>query len=266
MIIFGSRSTLVRNKVINNPLAICEHCKSVNAFVLATYSRYFHIFWIPFFPLGKTNTLKCSHCKKSYSENNLSPNLRAVIESELKTDPPKTPKTHGCGCLIVAGFILFSIIMGVLGAIFGSGKTDSDKSDFRKELLKADKEKVTSITKLEEDSISDYLKDCIFESIKGIDTREIGYYTKIKHNSVLILLKVRDMKKIETSSRKELVYAVEDCFYALGYQSIKNVYIAVDGKWNMLMIKTPKEEDLSGEFADEDLLLPFYDEDLRSTH
>ena len=45
---------------------------------------------------------------------NLSPNLRTVIESELRTDPPKTPKAHGCGCLIVAGFILFSIIMGIL--------------------------------------------------------------------------------------------------------------------------------------------------------
>lgn len=34
--------------------------------------------------------------------------------------------------------------------------------------------------------------------------------------------------------------------------------IGIDGKWNMILVKTPDGEDLDGKFADEILLLPFH--------
>ncbi|WP_290701508.1 hypothetical protein [Lacinutrix sp.] len=45
------------------------------------------------------------------------------------------------------------------------------------------------------------------------------------------------MKKIVKSSRKELVYSVEECLESLDYTSLTEHYIAVDGNWNMLLVK-----------------------------
>ena len=73
--------------------------------------------------------------------------------------------------------------------------------------------------------------------IEGIDTKKIKYAATIKNNKLMLILKVSDMKKIVKSSRKELVYSVEECLESLDYTSLTEHYIAVDGNWNMLLVK-----------------------------
>ena len=38
------------------------------------------------------------------------------------------------------------------------------------------------------------------------------------------------------------------------------LYIGINGSWNMVLVKTPEAEDLGGRFAKSNLLLPFYGE------
>ena len=57
-----------------------------------------------------------------------------------------------------------------------------------------------------------------------------------------------------------MVKAIEECFEYLEYPNIDEYYIGVDGKWNMLMVKTPYVSELDGDFADHKNLYPFYDD------
>ena len=59
--------------------------------------------------------------------------------------------------------------------------------------------------------------------------------------------------------RKDIIDVIEDCLYEFDInKGIRKWYIGIEGKWNMVLIKTPNSEDLGGRFADEKKLLPFY--------
>lgn len=256
---FGTRANRIGQRRLNN--TECSHCQTPNSFISVTFGRYVHFFWIPIFPIGKVTVAECSHCKKTYSEKEFTPDMKRSLERENEINSLKRPIWHGCGCLIIIGFVLFSLISGVIGYIFNKGEIDDSLNDERKEYLEVDKNRVTSKLTREKDSISYVIQQCVNFSIDGIDTEAIKYVSNLKDNKLMLILKVGDMKNIEKSSRKELVYAVEECLDAMEYNNITERYIAVDGNWNMLLVKTPYGSDLGGKFADEDLLLSFYDEE-----
>ncbi len=61
MIVLGSNSALVHKEFIIEPCPVCNHINCVEMNVL---QKYAHVFWIPFFPVGKTGISICGHCKK----------------------------------------------------------------------------------------------------------------------------------------------------------------------------------------------------------
>jgi hypothetical protein len=61
MIIYGSRATQLAKETISDP---CPHCQRSNSLDMYVFQRYAHVFWIPFFPVGKTGASQCSHCKQ----------------------------------------------------------------------------------------------------------------------------------------------------------------------------------------------------------
>lgn len=258
---FGTRSNNIGQRRLKN--TTCSHCQTQDSFVSATFGTYAHFFWIPMFPISKTIVAECSHCKKTYAKKEFTEQMLRSLAKEDTINPSKRPIWHGCGCLIIVASILFSLISGAIGAIFYGDEIDTAK-DSRKEQLKADKKRVTSELTFETDSISFAVQQCVNMTLDGITTEKIKYASKIIDNKLLLILKVDDMKKIEKSSRKELVFSVEECLDVLDYKSLTERYIAVDGKWNMLMVKAPKESDLGGKFADENLLLSFYDEEIEA--
>ncbi len=214
-------------------------------------------------PLFKATVVECSHCKKTYKEDELPNDIKEALTRQDAGDPVKRPIWHGCGCLL---FIVFPLVLGLLTTVIGlfAGGDDSEgdiPQDIREEYLEQDIAMVTSNPTFESDSISYFIKTCVASHIEGIDTDRIEYLSKTNNNKLLVILKVGDMKGVKKTSRKELVFAVEECIeYALDDSTITDFYIGVDGNWNMLMVKTPYEADLSGKFADKDLLLPFYDD------
>ncbi|AUP77359.1 zinc-ribbon domain-containing protein [Flavivirga eckloniae] len=253
---FGIRASKLKEKRIRGNTT-CPNCESQNSFIATTFGKYLHVFWIPLFPLSKTTILECKHCKKSYNQNEIPTEINKALLKENKLNPVKAPLWHGCGGLIL--IVLFLVVF--IFIMTNESEADPIKIDPMTKLLMDDIVKVSSSPTIETDSISFYLKPCINSSIEGIKTNEIKYYSKIKKNKLLVLLKVMDMKKIEKSSRKELLFAVEDCLLDLGLLETYDCYIGVKGKWNMLLVKTPYNSDLGGRFANMNFLLPFYDND-----
>jgi len=133
-------------------------------------------------------------------------------------------------------------------------------TDARTELLTADMAKMTSLLHREKDSVSYQLKECVdYDIVGGLDTKDIGYFTKLKDDKLLVLLQIENIKKIKPEFRKDILRVVEDCLYQQELlQNINGLYIGIEGRWNTVLVKTPTDADLGGRFADRNKLLPFY--------
>lgn len=272
LLFYGTRATKLWEGKLRAGSTTCPHCESQNSFNITIYARYFHFFWIPIFPLSKKSIIECSHCKKTYDQDDLPAHLQQVLEKQNDINPVKRPFWHSCGCLFISVvFIIpfiFSMFFGILKSCSNAFDDSSDSEqteqfeDMREKYLEEDMDKMTTSPTYETDSISSTLKSCVALSIDGIKTDKIKYFSKIKDDNILVLLKVEDMKKIKSSSRKILVEAVESCLDVY-LKKRYNYYVGVEGFWNMLLVSTPSESDLGGRFADKNLLLEFYNEELK---
>lgn len=150
--------------------------------------------------------------------------------------------------------VIFKIgIMIIAFTLFSCGN-----NDMRKVYLRADQNKVTSNPNEDSDLISCFVKESIERSLRGIDMDKLKYYATEKNDTILVIVKVRDMMGIEKSSRKKLLYAIQDCLNSSERYYKKKIYIDVQGNFSTLLVKTPSNSDLDGRFADEKLLLTFY--------
>ena len=257
---FGTRATKIKERKLRG--TTCPYCTTPDSFTVSTFSKYFHFFWIPIIPLFKTHVAECAHCKKSYATNEFTQEMRRSLEAENGTNPAKRPLWQGCGCLVLVGFfvVVFSFsLYGVYLRSTGEGTTEDD-DDYRKELLKADMEKRTMLLHREKDSLSFALKSCVDNDIVGgLNTDKIEYFTKKVDDKLLVLLQIKNIDEIKARYRKDIIDVLEDCLYDInGNNGISELYIGIEGKWNMLLVKTPTDADLGGRFADQNKLLPFY--------
>lgn len=112
MIIFGTRS-----KVLNGGVATadCDYCSSTQTVRLSFVLRYFHIFWIPMFPLSKTGVSQCSHCKQTLYANQMPDALKLVYEEEKKR--VKTPWGYRFGLILIGLFFAFVIASILFGGV-----------------------------------------------------------------------------------------------------------------------------------------------------
>lgn len=257
-IFFGTRSSKIKTRKLQGQTE-CPYCQSQNSFFATTFGKYFHIFWIPILPFSKTTLVECSHCKKTYHTNELPENIQRALHKTDGQNPVKRPIWHSLGCLVVVAFFALFTILSVVGLLFY--KTDKDE---RETLLLADIEQLSNNPNQDTDAISYHLKNCIIDEIDGIDTNEIEYYSKINAGKLLVLLNIKKgLSLTEVTSRKQIVFAVEDCLkhYVLPEVPVvgtKQIYIGVKDKFSFVLIKTPDNEDMDGTFANNKLLFPFY--------
>ncbi|MBF4519083.1 hypothetical protein IRZ71_22245 [Flavobacterium sp. ANB] len=132
------------------------------------------------------------------------------------------------------------------------------EDDLRKVYLRADQKKVTNNPNEEFDIISYLVKGSVSRSINGIDTDKLKYYSIERNDTLLVIVKVGDMLGIERSSRKKLLYAIQDYLNSSEYYCKKKIYIDVEGNFSTLLVRTPLKIDLDGRFANEELILSFY--------
>ena len=105
MIIYGSRNKeLAKEHLVDK----CSNCGTQNSIDLLVFQKYAHVFWIPFFPMGKTAVSQCDHCKQVLKLKEMPSPLRTAYEN-LKAQT-KTPIWTFTGLALVAVLVTIGII------------------------------------------------------------------------------------------------------------------------------------------------------------
>lgn len=61
MLISGTKKVLLKQET---PAALtCPNCGSQGKLTISAYRKHYHVFWIPFVPIGRTGTADCMNCK-----------------------------------------------------------------------------------------------------------------------------------------------------------------------------------------------------------
>jgi len=101
MIIYGSRATHLKTDKLRN--VTCPNCQTKDAMTASTFGRHAHVFWIPFFPMGKVGVFECQHCHKGFKKNELGEDGKREYKNFL-TDV-KTPLWKYSGLALVGLFV-----------------------------------------------------------------------------------------------------------------------------------------------------------------
>ena len=102
MIIYGIGSKQLKEAPVEKISCVnCEHQSSV----VVVYQRYFDLFWIPTFPIGKKIVLTCPNCDHVVKEKNFPEDFKRS-SAQLKSSVP-TPKYMFSGLAIILAFISY---------------------------------------------------------------------------------------------------------------------------------------------------------------
>ena len=105
MIIYGSKSKELAKEILTDK---CQNCGTQNWIDMHVFQKYAHVFWIPFFPMGKTGVSQCDHCKQVLKLKEMPASLTASYDN-LKSQT-KTPIWMFSGLALVAVLITIGVI------------------------------------------------------------------------------------------------------------------------------------------------------------
>lgn len=105
MIIYGSRSKELAKEILMDK---CQNCGKTNCIDMHVFQKYAHVFWIPFFPMGKSGVSQCDHCKQVLKLKEMPASLKASYDN-LKSNA-KTPIWMFSGLALIAALVVFATI------------------------------------------------------------------------------------------------------------------------------------------------------------
>lgn len=97
MIFYGTSASRLKDGRLGN--VTCPNCDSQTSMNYSIFGKYFYIYWIPFFPLGKSNILECNNCKRTYKLSELPNQIQQRFELEKHKG---VPIKHFAGLGIIA--------------------------------------------------------------------------------------------------------------------------------------------------------------------
>lgn len=115
MIFFGKKASVLRQDLLFGKK--CPHCSAVGTTEMNVVAEYAHVYWIPFFPMGKKGISQCRQCKTVLEEKEMPTDLKT--EYDLMRNEAKTPIWQFTG-------------LGILGIVIVLGyfaSKESDKND-----------------------------------------------------------------------------------------------------------------------------------------
>jgi len=117
MIFFGTGSKTMKTVELGE--AECPSCSQPTVFMQLLH-KYFHIWWIPVFPIGKVAVAGCKSCNTAWEQQDLPLPLFESVESAKKSSSP--PK------YLFAGLYIVGIIISI--AMFTSWRNDRNTGDY----------------------------------------------------------------------------------------------------------------------------------------
>jgi len=192
-VIYGRRITRIKKYTDNQ-----NYCKSCNSFDLnvKVYKEYFHIFFIPLFPIGdKTVNINCNSCGEPYRVD--------AIEKDYERTT-KTPIYLYSGLILIGSLILLIVNENI--------RTQNEKAKFVENPKVGD---VYRIMKDENNSTSYY-----FLRVKQINGDTIlAYHSNLVYNGFITKLNDDDFFVKE----EELVFTKKELTEMLDKAEINSV-------------------------------------------
>ena len=80
MILFlGTKPGKTTSKLLQN--VACPYCGNKDTLTAVTSTTYFHLFWISLFRVGSFSSISCSHCKRTYYQDEFTEEMQRSIET-----------------------------------------------------------------------------------------------------------------------------------------------------------------------------------------
>lgn len=114
MVIYGTSAAKHLRTEPLPPGTACPSCGRPGGLRSSIFTRYAHLYWIPFFPYEKPAVTECTHCQQAWNDKGLPAELRAPVQA-LKQGS-KAPRTHYTGLGLVTA--------GILAGVFFSAKDE----------------------------------------------------------------------------------------------------------------------------------------------
>jgi zinc-ribbon family len=105
MIIYGTKAKEIAKEILTDK---CQNCGKQNSIDMHVFQKYAHVFWIPFFPIGKTGISQCDHCKQVLKLKEMPASLKISYDN-LKAQS-KSPFWMFSGLALVAVLITIGIV------------------------------------------------------------------------------------------------------------------------------------------------------------
>ncbi len=102
MIIYGTNATKIAKENIQEK---CSNCGTQYSLQMCVFQKYAHVYWIPFYPKGKTGATQCLNCNHVTQKEEFSVILAESYEA-LKSKS-KTPLWAFIGLAMLIAFIVF---------------------------------------------------------------------------------------------------------------------------------------------------------------
>jgi len=106
MIIYGWRAKQLGKEIVHDD---CRHCRSRGTVEVNVFQKYAHVFWIPFFPIGKTAVSQCSHCKETLQLKEMPDNYKNTYQVLKKNT--RIPAYMFIGLVLIGGLIILGIVV-----------------------------------------------------------------------------------------------------------------------------------------------------------
>lgn len=112
MVIYGLNSSHLRTEPL--PGVACPSCSAAQSMQVSVFSRYAHVYWIPFFPFGKTAVAQCNTCNLTW-EGKALPEAAREQTRDLKKQT-RLPLWTWSGVGLVAAGLAWAAVAGTQNA------------------------------------------------------------------------------------------------------------------------------------------------------
>ncbi len=175
MIVYGTRAKLLKTEFIAEP---CPNCNTHNSMQMNVFQKWAHIFWIPFFPIGKTGVSQCTHCQQVLKLKQMPPIIRLGYDNLKSQTNIPIWTFSGIGVIIVIA-IAVSISEQQTAKKVTQMIPSLKKNDILHIKLKDNAYTLAKVNRVNKDSVFFFANNYQTDRITDIDNlKDKGYATK----------------------------------------------------------------------------------------
>ncbi len=199
MIFYGTNSSRLKNGQLRS--VECPNCNEQTSMNYSVFGKYFYIYWIPIFPIGKENIIECNNCKKTFKLKELPQRIKDKFNLE---------KHSGIPLLHFSGLAIILLAIGYFS--YAGAKNDEKEAEYIKTPAIGD---VYSI-KINESGyytsmkVTNITSDSIFVILNDYETnKRSGIYKIDKNKNYTNALDGFTKEEIQALYSEEKIYAVD---------------------------------------------------------